>query len=555
MFTAPSGERLDPLERPAFEALVTELRRLEFDQNSIQVRMTEFVALMATICATEEARWRMADELDGWVRWHRISGYFLSFIFQAAMAQADSPAFIAACVLFSNAQTHFADGLSLDSLENAYKGLFSLGASGRDVSADTENRVQARILATFRYYRALYSDAPSDTVNPLSANLYFDYAWGNICSAFPEINPLISKVSAADLERMIGRCDAPSDVYCRVVALRVLGLVHDRFGNIKASRAAYDRALTDALAVDLDAEIGHLHRLFGNALRRAGEYDEADLQFNLAFSCDAYPMLQFYQALAQSEIGDCNAHKSGCVDPAKLSSDWKNTHAAYSIARDLFERQVSRNVLPIGRAIQQQMFRSYADNAIQVAYPINAKEVLIAIEAFGPRYATDIVAESRAAAATLDAPNYERYRKSRALYHADLATRDESVDGSVAFVRYLKNVLTKRADRLFYTRTRNALAGSIANAQLSHKVIKRVAALRIPSTVFLVFNVGASRTHAVLIDVSNGSTPVSTFAEMPEQKWKAAHDVFREAVASSKTKKKKLKRCKKRSTSSCDFTK
>jgi hypothetical protein len=43
-----------------------------------------------------------------------------------------------------------------------------------------------------------------------------------------------------------------------------------------------------------------------------------------------------------------------------------------------------------------------------------------AIEAFGPRYANDLVAEGRVAA-TLDAPSYARFRKARAIVHRDLA--------------------------------------------------------------------------------------------------------------------------------------
>ncbi len=534
MLAKPTGDRLDSVQEPAFRALLSELNLLKFDQAAIEARMPEFVATMTSICMTDDAQQRMVDELDGWVRWHRLPGYFLSYIFQAAMAQERSLTFVAACVLFSDSQTHFAEDLSLDSLENAYKTLVPVDGVGSDVSAIVDD-LRARMRATYQYYRQWYSAAPSDAVNPLSENLYFDKAWRDLRGAFPDLKPMVADVETAALERVVDRCGEPADVYCRVVALRVLGLVHGGSGDFRAARAAYERAIADARAVGLDAEVGHLHRLLGHALQQGGEYENADLEFRLAFTWDNHPKLRFYQALALSELGDARARNLPPIDPAHVPPGWSDALEAYSSGRELFERQVARNVLPIGRAVQQQMFRSYADNAIQVALPAGPKDVLAAIEAFGPRYATDVVAESRAAG-TLDAPSYQRYREARAVFHADLATRDDSVDDSAAFERYLHNVVAHRDERLYYTRTRNALAGSIADAQQSGAVAERVAALRIASTVFLVFNVGVSRTHVLLIDASTGTMPASAFVDMTEQQWKAAHDAYRAEVALTKGK-------------------
>ena len=495
--------------------------------------MPDFTEAMKGLCATDDDLSRVTSELDDWVRWYRLPGYYLAYLFQAAMLALGSESFVVACVLFADAQTHFAEDLSLSSLENAYTAPTQLGAAN-DALAPVTADITRRLETTYRYYRKWYSAAPYSDINQLAENLYFEKAWRDLCAAFPELAAPAAAGAPDALSGVIAQCASADDVYCRVVALRHLGLRRAGDCDFRGAGEAYGTALAAANAVHLDAEIGHLHRLLGHALSSQGRFSDADLEFRRAFTHDVHPKFGYWQALSFNEMGDARAKMLPAdIDPAHLPPGVSDVADAYANGRSAFESHIGAGVLPIARAVKQQMFRSYADNAIQIAMLRDPAEMLASLEAFGPRYATDVVAESRTAARTLDAAGYARYRAARADYHEHLATLDAAETPDVAFAAYLDDITARRSERQFYVRTRNTIGTAISTAQSSPSVIERALSLRLPETLFLTFNVGSAETHVALIDAASGSVILSAFAAMTLDEWRARHAAYDAAAARS----------------------
>jgi hypothetical protein len=271
--------------------------------------------------------------------------------------------------------------------------------------------LRSRLKKTYNYYRELYTPESYTRINPLAQNLYFLTALTDLRRAFPSDDLQLS-TAPATLKSVVERC-APEDVYCRVVARRILGLAHTSDEDFVAGESAFRDALTEAKEVNLDSEIGHLHRLFGWALMRLGRLDEAEQEQIEALKHEENPEFRYWKALSLAELGDVRLRKaesrglssfdpqSPPFDSANLPPDLTSVSKAYVDCIRSFELAVSSLVVPVARAVEQQLMRSYADNAIQIA-AIRPGNLVGAIEAFGPRYANDLVSEARVAA-TFDA--------------------------------------------------------------------------------------------------------------------------------------------------------
>ncbi|HTW80408.1 MAG TPA: CHAT domain-containing protein [Terracidiphilus sp.] len=532
MFPPPSGAKLAPTQRETFKLILSALAEMKFDRLAIHAKQRELVAWMTSINSTDEDQRRMGEELEDWVRWYRLPGYYLAFLFQEAMRDLRSFRFPIACLLFADAQDHFAEDLSLHSRENAYsnwhaqmKSLYT--TSDNDQAPDSVGAfLRYRLRITYGYYYRLYSSTPYSAINPLSEHLYFEKPWHELKLAFPEIGLTLNAESPALFEQVVDRCAGPEDVYCRVVALRHLGLWHAGKGNYQAAQAAYQTAMSDAKEVKLDAEIAHLHRLLGMALREDGKLDDAELEFRKAFTQDSHPKFSYWQAIDLCEIGDVRMRRLPPVlEVGKNPPEMAGIEKSYALGRQAFESHIGGTVLPIARAIKQQMMRSYADNSIQIAAQTGPEETLGVIEVFGPRYATDVVAESRVAAET-DAPEYARFRQARAIVHRDLATVSTSANLDTAFEQYLASIVEQRPERQFYLHTRNRLSPQISRAQLSSAVVEQTRSLRIADTVFLLFYVGRVQTYALLIDAASGQIVMSSFVSLSADEWKECHDAY-----------------------------
>jgi tetratricopeptide (TPR) repeat protein len=536
MYPPPTGAKLTPAQHETFNLILSALGEMKFDRQAVNAKKPELVEWMTSITSTDEDQRRMGEDLDDWVRWYRLPGYYLAFLFQEAMRGLGSLRFAIACLLFADAQDHFAEDLSLHSRENAFNSWNahreSLGSIVEsDQAADPVGAfLRYRLRMTYGYYYRFYSAAPYSAINPLSEHLYFEKPWHELKAAFPEIELSPNSESPAVFEEVIDRCAAPEHVYCRVVALRHLGLWHAGVRDYKAAQTAYRTALSDANAVRLDAEIGHLHRLLGLALREDHQLDDAEIEFRRAFTHDAHPKFSYWQAIDFCEIGDVRLRRlPAMLEPGENPPELAAVEEAYTLGRQAFESHVGGTVLPIARAIKQQMMRSYADNSIQTAVRVGPEATLGVIEVFGPRYATDVVAESRVAAA-MDAPEYSRFRQARAIVHRDLATVSTNPNLDKAFEEYLASIVEHRPEHQFYLQTRNRLSPKIIQAQLSSAVVEQTHALQMPNTVFLLFYVGRAQTYALLIDASCGQIVMSSFVSLSSDEWHQCHDAYDAAI-------------------------
>jgi hypothetical protein len=340
--------------------------------------------------------------------------------------------------------------------------------------------------------------------------------------AFPDLPRSTRDLKPEVCQGVIDRCTRPEDTYCRVVALRMLGLLYGGAGDSTAAKEAYGRALADAQNARLNSEIAHLHRLLGLSMMRLGLLDEAEKEQIKALAYEQHPKFAYWQALTLGELGDIRLRRS--------PQDLARAAEAYAGCLYTFEHAVAGSVLPVARAVKQQLMRSYADNAVQVP-ELRQKlaDLVVAIEAFGPRYANDLVAEARVAA-TLDAASYARFRKARTSVHKDLGTLSTNADFDKALNDYLTHVVKERAERRYYLEFRNRQALQIAEPQFADAVIKHMMALRIPNTVLMLVNVEPVKMHVVFVDASTGKPFVSGSTGLGASEWHAAHSAYDAAV-------------------------
>lgn len=544
-YAAPGIAKLSEAQRAPFQSIIIALDATNFDLKLIREKMPEFIAEMKSIASTDDDQARIIRQLDDWVRWHPLGGYYLSFIFQKSMQELQAPSFIAACLLFSDAQNHLAEDLSLNSLENAYtawKSYYDALGAGPPLST-VEAELRKRLRMTYAYYRRLYSPASYENINPLAECLYFEKAWIDLYSAFPELPHSPQHLDAAALQGIVDRCTTAEDAYCRVVAGRMLGLVHGGSGDFAAARNAYSNALGDARTARLESEIGHLHRLLGFSLMRLGRLDEAEQEQMAALAFEQHPKKGYWQALTLGELGDVKMRRlGGKIDLRELKTDQQRLASvanelaaalqAYAGCMQTFELAIAGSVLPVARAVKQQLMRSFADNAIEVAQ-FSPGDLVATIEAFGPRYANDLVAEGRVAA-SLDAPGYHRFRKARAIVHRDLGAVNTNQALDQALEPYLANVVAHRQERRYYLEFRNTHSLEISAPQSVQTVVRQMQALRIPDTLLMLVNVERLTMHVVVVDASTGKPLQSGTVSLEASEWQQAHAVWDAAMQDAK---------------------
>src|SRR5262245_57479744 len=81
-YPPPSAAKLRDAQREPFRSIVVALQATEFEPKAIRERMPSLIVQMKSICSTDDDQQRMIEQLDDWVRWHRLGGYYLSYIFQ-----------------------------------------------------------------------------------------------------------------------------------------------------------------------------------------------------------------------------------------------------------------------------------------------------------------------------------------------------------------------------------------------------------------------------------------------------------------------------------------
>jgi CHAT domain-containing protein len=260
---------------------------------------------------------------------------------------------------------------------------------------------------------------------------------------------------------------------------------------------------------------------------KLGRLVEAEREQQEALKHEQNFRFGYWQMLTMAELGDVRLRSlGGSYDPANPPPAFAGAAEAYAGCIYTFERVVASCVLPVARAVEQQLMRSYADNAIELAVtPPRPGDLVAAIEAFGPRYANDLVSEAYVAAA-LDAPSYARFRQARAIVHKDLATLGTNADFDSALDAYLADIIAHRAERRYYLEFRNTHSPQIAEPQYVHTIVKQMLALRIPNTWLLLVNVERLLMHLLLVDASTGRPLKTVRVPLTSDEWHEAHRAY-----------------------------
>lgn len=537
-YPPPTGDLLMAPQRAAVEKIKTFLVQNEFDQQRINPHLSNLVSEMTAACASAEDQGRMVEELDRVVRWQRLFGYWLTYLFQLSMQQPKSIQFVTACGLFSDAQISTNEDLLLSSLENGYNALAqTLKMSGEENEQlrRVADNFLGRMHLVYQYYRQWYTPRPYSEINPLTEHLYSEKTLNDLRMVFPELNKPHPQFVADDYLRVIGQCSKAEDIYCRVVARRFLGSLYQGQRELRAAQEQFRLGLEEAKSVELETEIGHFHRLYGYALSQAGQLQEAAEQFESACAYESHPAFSYWQALSARELGDVRMKMAPReVDMTHPPREVGLALQAYQAGRSMFERNIGMGVVPVARAVNQQLFRSYIDNALHAVRVLqNAQDMLAELEAAGPRYATEIVAESKAAS-TLPTDVRVRFRQARAVFHQHLTAFNQNDTLDQDFARYLASVEEEREMRRLYQTTRKALTGPITHAQLSDEIAEKVLALRLPNVMFLLLHIGQEWTCGTLLDVGSGQMEIR-FTPWGERHWQEQHEAYQRALQGVKT--------------------
>ena len=536
-YPQPGVAKLSESQRQGFLSVLAEIESTGFRREALDAKIPALTEQMGLLCETDEDQHKLIDQLDDWVRWHPLCGYQLANLFQAVMRPRGLN-FVQACLLFSDAQNYFGEDLALTSIENAwnllhrYKDTYDNDPDIAQILDRILKAVHFRLHLSYEYYKRLYDNSTYININPLAECLYFEKAWLELREAFPELPFSPGEATPDALQSVVERSVRPEDAYCRVVALRMVGLNRSALADFTAAEAAFGRALIEARQVDLRSEIGHLHRLRGFVLMRLGRLDEAEKEQANALAYEAFPNFSWWQALTYGEIGDIRLRriKSG-FDPAAPPPQAVAAADAYEQSRLAFERHMTACVIPVDRAVKQQLMRSYADNAVQLE-TLDIFRGVAAIETYGPRYANDLVVEGRVAA-TLDRTSYSQFRQARSIVHRDLATLKTGAPLEKVLEAYLNDVVKYRQERRSYFQFRNTRVPEIAVPQFGATVVKRMRALRLPDTVLLLVNIERTHLRLVIVDASTGAPVSMCLTDLKDGEWSRIHRTYQSAAAKS----------------------
>jgi tetratricopeptide (TPR) repeat protein len=509
----PTDDLLTESQAKVLAGVLDSLTQNDFELRRLEPQIPTLIQRLGYACASVDDQSRMATVLDRFERWYRLPGYWLAFLFQNFIAQQPTPesdayaihrlrTYACSCVIFADAQININSDQCLPTLENAYVALRQKNdPSLNDVAA----LVVARMRTIFTHYRSLYSGTPYNQINPLTFSLYGQKSWHDLATVFQHLRGRSRESTPADYQRIIDQSVHSDDTWSCVVARRFLGGVYERNNQWENAAEQYKLALDVAQGAALDTEIGHLQRLYGYALRKSGRLEEAVHQFENACSHESNQLFAYWQALSLRELGEAGLgwlprRFDPSHPPIEAKEALEGALKCYEGSRRLFDKHVASGVLPVARAVEQQMFRSYVDNGMEVAAAIESTafmpsrpDTVAEVETSGPRYATDVMAEERAAL-TLGADAQAKYLRCRAIFQEHLARFNQKNEG-LDFPDYLAFVEKNQEARGYYMSTRKGLTPSITQAQLSDEIAAKLLDLHVPNVGFLMMHICPRETY------------------------------------------------------------
>jgi CHAT domain-containing protein/tetratricopeptide (TPR) repeat protein len=514
------------------------MQKANFDRSKLLILQWQMVEQLASGFPEKGAEGRLGDELKYWVRWYRLPGLWLAYLFQLLTQQRRSPNHILACLLYSEAQANFNHDLAYPSMENGYLVVLRLKAAGISGLEAMERNLRGRLKSYYDFYYNLSQPKDYMEVDPLNCHLYNIVVFRNFRQAFPAVGDPTRQPGPNALRALIDQCTDLDRLYYRVLGRRFLANHYEEKHAYAEAITEYELALRDAIPVRLETEIGHLHRNCAAALLRAGRREEAVAHLKRACAHEAHPDFAYWRALSAYKLGDALMPSgSGEADPSRPGAGWRveinldrdrrilqKALDAYREGRIMFEAGLASPV-PVARAVKQQLFRSFHANAMMAAQHLgDARNLIAELEAGGPRQAAELVAEIEACkSATPDA--VREFRRVRALFFSDLST----VPGD--FGQYCQKLLETNADRQRFMKSYVSLETQITMAQMSDPVAEQVLKLRLPGLAFMLFNVGWNDSNVILVDMENGRVVASAIARYGYNDLEAVHQRYREGLA------------------------
>jgi tetratricopeptide (TPR) repeat protein len=489
--------------------LIHQFQNANFKRAVLKSQQDAFRDELATWGTGTDDLLALCEQVECWVRWWRLPGYWLASCTQALTQHIGSPVHPEACRLFSEAQASVSEGLAYLSMENAYLSAQRLLAAGAGGLKEYEEALKARLRRWHRHYYSWLHPASYMDLNPLLNHDYELFAEWNLRGAFPEQLASWPPKSPDALRTIIDACTDANTFYYRIVARRFLGLTLESTRNWDRAIEEYEAGIQEASQFRLETELGHLRRHCAHALREVGEYDRAVEHLEAALRHEDMPDFAYWYALSALELGDVRlaqvgtgGHQPGAdryrheVDISKDRPKVERALKAYRAGRMRWESSLAMPA-PVTRAVRQQMMRSFHDNSLSLMIQLaSASDILAETEAGGPRQATEVVAEIRVSRES--GASVSEFRKNRALFATDLS----SIGGD--FERYIEALPEHYQRRRAYMQAYMLLERPLGEAQLSDTTAEQILALRLPGVTLLLFDVGWNDGTATLFDAEHG---------------------------------------------------
>ena len=492
-FARPMGEALTSAQREIVSKILNYISEGEYDIKRLNSGILPLSKEMAEACAREADLTKMADELERWIRWNRVPAFWLTFTFQLAMSGASSAYTITAKRLFGDSRINLNDDLGLLSLEDAFVAADAVNAKlPSSEVVESAVAVADYIRKIYLMFRNWYSTRPYATIEPLSEHLYNLRVTLDLKQCFPDLTQEVSIRPDAWKTAVIA-C-AHDESYLRVIARRFAGWAFEKTNRPDDALEQYNLGLSESLAVGLETEICHLARYAANLLRRIGRLEDAELLLRNALARETHLELSYWQGLTARELGRVLRDKSQHSGQPNYAMD------AFTYGRDWLDECLVSSPVPVARAVREQIGRSYADDAIELANTKSPLALISEMEAAGPRYATDVITESILARqlAPVEAIQFRKDRTEFARHRTLFVS--ETDDDDRDFLSYIEGVKLLHSVRDRYVITRHRLGPRLVTEQMSTGIARRTAQLRIPNLVFLLFHLAEKQTYAVFVD-------------------------------------------------------
>lgn len=499
MLADASKPALTTEQRRAIDEIVGALEELEFDTAAITARYDDLVARLASVTDTGRELLAMLRFLAVLVYCERLASYWLARLLLQRVAGVNLAGVYAAVArLVAQAQTHAFDDGAMLTLEHAHFIAHGLDHSGEETGELA--RLRNDLAMHHRWYTQWCRRFDYLEANPSAESPGFLYLEAAVSAGLRADAP-DTPLTEANLQTVIDRCSTPELAYLRVLARKYLAMVYAERRDVQRTLEAYRLASEDAVTSGLDAEIGHLHRMYAVVLAGAEHYGEAIAEATAAFSHDAHPTFSYWRASSARLLG--GIYRAAAEEVAAARHDWRTPRAvelreqsarAFRDGREQFELHLGDYAgLPIARAVKLQMFRVYAENALTAARVDGPVEDLLSeIEVDSPREAADAILEVELMRSK-DAAWRQNYRAARAVFQRHLSTRPEP------FEAYVDALVDEYPERRKYLEMRRELASGVP-FETSDVVVRRVLELDLNGAYLILFFVGATRTSVVLYD-------------------------------------------------------